>query len=145
MINVKSKRKLILMVTIPDILITWIITRTLDYITRRLRGKIRFEGDIHVLGRLLQIIDQLMTETYILMFFEDTPSARSYLRILARSPHILDIYVKEPLRLHRQLHKRGILKGKSCQSCQVITENKDFLQKLVSDPKLYPPFKFPEK
>ena len=137
----KVRSRLILMFSIWEILLTWVITRTLDYFVRFLRRKINIKVDLSFLRSLSQIGDKLVTEFYISNYFDDT----AYLRFVTISPYFFDIFVKTPLRTHRRLHKRGILEEKSCQSCQIIIKNKGFLQKLAPNPELYPPFKFSKR
>ena len=121
----KLKSKLILMVTIPDILITWII---------------RFEVGKHFLERLLRTLNRRVVDLYITMYFNDVSSfEKRMLQVLSSS------FVRWLLVSHRRVHREGNKKAESCRSCQIITKNKDFLQELVPDPKLYPPFKFSEK
>ena len=137
----KVKSKLILMVSIWEILLTWIITRALDFFVRFLRGKINIRVDMHFLRRLSETTDRFMMELYIPTYFDDT----TFLRAFTMSPYLLDIFVKVPLLAHRRLHKRGILEVKSCRSCQIIIKNKGFLETFAPNPELYPPFKFSKR
>ena len=133
--NMKLKSRLILLTTLWDILLTWIITRSLDYFVRWIARKsglkeIRFDLYGFVMKQLT-----LSYLGYIASFKE------SEISILTRLPSF-DMVVQSILRSHRRLHRYGILNTKSCRGCQIISKNKIFFQGFEADEKLYPPFGF---
>ena len=135
-LNMKLKSRLILLTTLWDVLLTWVITRSLDYFVRWIARKFRLKG-IHLNLNALLMNRQLtfFYLTYIVSFKE------SERYILTRLP-FFHMIVKSTLRSHGRLHRYGILKTKSCRGCQIISENKNFLQGFEADEKLYPPFRF---
>jgi hypothetical protein len=145
LIDMKLKSKLVLMVTLPDILITWIITRTLDYVIRRLRGRIKFKGHIHFPRRLLRSIEFWMSYFYIVYYFSDKNFLEHAIKSQSFFREMVMMMARTVLSSHRRWHRDRRFGAKSCSSCQIITENKEFLQRLAPDLKLYPPFDFSEK
>ena len=135
-LNMKLKSRFILLTTSWDILLTWVITRSLDYFVRWIARKFRLRGShLNLNGLLMNIQLILFYLTYIVSFKE------SERYILTRLP-FFHMMVKSTLRSHRKLHRYGISKAKSCRGCQIISENKSFLQEFEADEKLYPPFRF---
>jgi len=136
--TMKLKSKLILVATIWDIFLTWVITRALDYFVRRIIKKVRFEVDGQFLVRFLRAVNRWIVDFYIITYLDDI----KMVEFLIRSQFFSDFFARAILSSHRRMHRDKILKEESCRSCQIITKNKDFLRKFFSDPKLYPPFKF---
>jgi len=139
----KIKSTFTRMLSLWDILLTWIITKMLDYLIERTRGKVKFEGEVHFFNYLLLKLGQIV-EFYSL--FVALPYVISFNRPeeveSMRSSQFFTTALTGYLLNHRRLHRYGVLKTKSCKSCGIIAENKDLLQTFVSSPKLYPPFNF---
>ena len=132
----KIRSKLILMVSIWEILLTWVITRTLDSFVRFLRQRIRLKVDARLLhGFYAHVIDQCFAQ-YV--------ADKEFFEVITQL-QLFRAYVLLVFGIHKRMHSEGVLETKSCRSCKIITENKDFFRKYVSDFKLYPPFKFSKK
>lgn len=131
----KVKSRLILVVSIWDILITWAITRALDYFVKRFGRGLRFEVKWHLLLWLYQTL--IWINLFYINSYKDS-------KILSKQLDF-SMMVKQTLKRHRQLHIWKRLEKKSCPICYIITKNKGLLKTFVSNPKLYPPFKFSKK
>jgi hypothetical protein len=132
----RPKSSLILVTTLWDIVLTWFITRTLDYVVKRIVARFRlrwFHSVSH--GMLMNSRLVLFYLTYFVSFKE---SERS---ILTRLPFFRKM-IKLVLRSHWTLHRYGLLRTQSCRSCQIILENKNFLRQFETEEKAYPPFNF---
>ena len=131
----KVKSKLILAFSIWEILITWTIMSTLDYFFKRFGRRIQLKVKWHLLLWLYQVF------IWIGLFYINTYKDSKILSKLLD----LSMMVKQTLKGHRQLHVWKRLERKSCPICYIVTKNKGFLKTFVSNPKLYPPFKFSKK
>ena len=132
----RPKSRIILVTTPWDIILTWLITRTLDYVVKRIVAKFRLRVshsayDGILMGRHLIILYL----TYFVTFKEFGK------RIFTRVPFFRTM-IKTVLMSHWILHRCGILKTQSCRSCQIILENKNFLRQFDTNEKVYPPFRF---
>jgi hypothetical protein len=133
---VKLKSRLILLTTVWDILLTWVITRSLDYFVRRVVKRFRLKP-IH-LPPIDLLMDREITFLYLAYIASFKESEKS---VFLRIP-FFHTMVKSILRSHRRLHRDGILKTESYRGCNIIFRNKSFLKGFEADKKLYPPFDF---
>jgi len=138
----KLKSKLILMVTIWEILLTWIVTTTLDYLSKRIARRFKFKLEAPLGDYMRLTISHMLVSVYLPYIVSLKENSLSFFR---RREEFFNRLVKVTLRSHRLLHSYGTRKTKLCRYCEIITEYKGFLQKFASDPKLYPPFKFLKK
>ena len=142
----KVKSRLILAFSIWEILITWAITSTLDYLVKIIVRRFNLRSthlsqklrDIWIQVTLLYFvnIEESQMEVYEKVFRKlyGNSLGFSYSRM-----------IETILSSHKRMHKYGMLKAESCRSCQIITRNRHLLQQLVSNPKLYPPFEFSKR
>ena len=135
----REKSRLILLVTIWDILIAWVIGKTLDYFAKRLAKRLRLKGNRHIHLFLLSKLEGVLLWAN---FFYIIQGDEFYSKVYNKEPLSWSQFVLLTLKSHKQLHKNGIFQAKSCRFCRVITEKKDLLMKYVTNPELYPPFKF---
>jgi len=132
MINMKVKSKLFLMVSLWEILLTWAITRTLDYLVKWIgrRLKLKINVNFHISGKFYMAYLTFCLR-YVLLYRDDKVMTK-----IDAYRQIIDV----TLSVHRRMHRN--LKIKSCQYCRIITKNENFFKQFAPDPKLYPPFKF---
>lgn len=137
----KMKSKLIQMISIWDILLTWLITRALDYLMRRFGRRISFEGNTHIsdyVAHSLLSFSRESIEPYLSLIIRNKKRAEK----IPIMQLFFVVLVNGLLFNHRDMHRYGILKEETCSTCQIITRHKDFLLNFASSQKLYPPFKF---
>jgi len=137
----KQKSKLIMMVTLWDIILTWTIERTLDFLVRWISRRFGLKWG-QVSDRVALIINRALIYAYITSIVRPNSFKEPSMKFFMIQLQYYSDVVKLILRSHKRLHTKGILKTKSCSSCKIIAENKDFLQKFEPNPKLYPPFEF---
>ena len=138
----KIKVRLIRMVSLWDILIgsiiSWVVKKLLDFLWGKGKIRLRFKGKTHFRIWSWLIIGPMYMRVYLpyIIGYNEAES-----EIITKTT-IFTRMVKTTLGVHRLMHKYGAIKTESCQYCQVIAENKTFLQRFISSPKLYPPFNF---
>jgi hypothetical protein len=125
------------MVTVPDIVLTWVIQKILDYVLAKVisRGKKSKVSGFEVLS--------ILPKYYITfalwglsLFKEDAELVRNAYFQEATSSF---------LQFHKKMHRYHYLTKHSmdkCPICKIIVEEKSFLLELVPDRELYPPFSF---
>ncbi len=135
----KLKSKFVLMVTIWDILITWTITRILDYFLKMLGARFDFKEFKQAFYGVWLMVFRGLIDVYCEMYFSD----EGFIERTARLEPAGGMFILTTLlQMHRSLHRRGSLDTSTCRSCRTITRNKEILLKFIPDPKLYPPFSF---
>ena len=136
MLSMKRKSSIILVTTLWDILLTWFITRTLDYVVKRILARFRLRVSRSVSHGIL--MDRRLILFYLTYFVSFKESGK---RIFTRMPFVRKM-IKSVLMSHWILHRYGMLRTQSCRSCQIILENKNFLRQFETEEKAYPPFNF---
>jgi hypothetical protein len=132
-LSMKLKSGLVLFTTVWEILLTWVITRSLDYFVKWIVRRFRLKP-VHLnLNGFMSRQFVFFYLTYIVSFNEREEP------LYARLPFFPDM-VSSILTSHRRLHRRGVLKTESCRGCNIILRNKSFLKRYEVDEKLYPPF-----
>jgi len=127
----KIRSRLLLVLSIPEIIITWIINRTLDYALKYLRKKGAFKKSLNFLKgfkRLFGIFNQGFVHLSISLYIGDEETLKSYLT----KPYFHEI-ILTVLRRHDRMHKKGILKKETCPSCRIIEKNKQYIEDLKKD------------
>jgi len=122
------------MVSLRDILIggiiSWFIKKLLDFLWEK--GKrVRFEGKTHI-GHYLFV---MFGERFLLFMFGwllGTPEG-------VEETEIQDLVIRI-VKLHRRFHQ--FVGNEPCSVCDVVACYRGLLEKMVSDPELYPPFNF---
>lgn len=133
----EEKSKLIRMVSFEDlflILLSWVAKKFLDFLWAKGKARIRFEGKTHF-GRYLFV----MFGENVLMFMFGWLLDSSKSTDSSESRELFRRF----LRLHKRYHQ---FKGdRLCCVCYNVIFFRSFLEKYVSDSRLYPPFKFFKK
>jgi hypothetical protein len=124
--------------SIPEIIITWAIERLLDFF---LRHTVRSTKKFLRKHKLYDFYDILLRINQALYF----PTVSTYLRnteYYAEDPAIC-YAIESFLIAHRSMHKRDLVKvAHSCPTCQYILKYRSSLERCISEPVLYPPYKF---
>ena len=140
----KGKSRLILLVSIWEILFIWAMERILDFLVKRLA--VRFKGEVHLgdyLNYLLwrDFVGRIYLSVYF-RYFWSYKSVENYK--VARNLRYFPKTVRMILKIHKDMH-RNIRETKECRYCKILRENKSFFQIYAPNPKLYPPFKFSKR
>lgn len=116
---------------IKFIIFQLILRKIIDFLWKRARIKLTFEGQIHFARRLF-VKFGIPILSFMFGFLAYIPEAKD--------AHEYSDSLKRFLRLHRRYHQ--FTENKTCNVCFLISITKFHFQKYVSDPKLYPPFNF---
>lgn len=132
----KRRSRFVLMVTLGEMILNWIVTQILDFIWKQARTRLKRKNPFRNLLK-----DFYQRSIYITFWYLATLREQN----LPMTPFFIAAFANvflPALIAHQRMHRRGILSAKSCPSCRIITQNIEFLEKFVSDRELYPPFKF---
>ena len=126
--------RFIRMIPLRDIFLiffSWVVKQFLDFVWKKAKIRLRFEGRTHI-GRYLFVmfgVDLLMFMFGWILYIPEDEQVIEYQELVRRL-----------LKLHRRYHQ--FVGKKPCCVCLNIIFFGEHLEKYVSDLKLYPPFTF---
>ena len=112
-------------------IVSWIIKKVLDYTYEQSKARIILFKESDLLRKIGLYYMQFSIETLTVGFDQSDP--------FFRTPIFLTM-IESMLESHEKAHRKNNIEIETCGICKLIIQNKAFFQKVLPNPKLYPPF-----